>query len=198
MLWSRLDKPLVLASSSPRRREILSKMGVSFSVCEPRVEDEARFLMDPPFATSLRSLALAKADSVARQRPDALVLAADTVVCAGERVMGKPATRDEARSMIRRLSGRAHEVHSGVALVCADRGFSKTGSSCTRVFFRDVAPEEIELYLDTQEHVDKAGAYAIQGRAMSFVEKIEGCFYNVVGLPVSETIRLLTAYTERT
>ena len=98
--------------------------------------------------------------------------------------------------MLQRLSGRMHKVYSGVALTCVDINFTSTAAACTDVFFRDVPEEEIEEYLTVDEYADKAGAYAIQGRAMTFVDKINGCFFNVMGLPISETMSIGKAYTE--
>lgn len=195
--WSQLDRRLVLASNSARRREILEKLGFAFSVYPPKVEDEARFFGQAGFGSSARALALAKARSVACDTSDALVFAADTVVCIGTRVMGKPGSRNEARDMLSALSGAVHDVYTGVALVCDTTGFAVTGVARTAVWFRELTDSEIEEYLDAGEYADKAGAYAIQGKATAFVDKIDGCFYNVVGLPVSKTIRLFMAYRQR-
>jgi septum formation protein len=193
-MWRHLDRPLILASVSPRRRDILTRMGLAFEVVSPSAVDEERFLDSRRLEESLRDLALAKAQSVASIRTDCLVLGADTVVLSGSRVMGKPLGYAEARRMLLELSGRRHEVLSGVALVCGQCGFTASAIERTGVIFRELGMDEIEEYLLTGEYADKAGAYAIQGRAMVFVKSIEGCYYNVVGLPASKTIELFTEY----
>jgi septum formation protein len=172
-------------------------MGVVFSVCAPRVEDERGWFDGRPVEEALRELALVKAASVARDNPAALVLSGDTVVCHESSVMGKPRSRSEACAMLSALSGTDHEVRSAVALACGDDGYAESRSAVTRVFFRELDPEEIDAYLDDGEYIDKAGAYAIQGKAMTFVEKIAGCYYNVVGLPVSACIGLFNHYRNR-
>ena len=114
------------------------------------------------------------------------------VVVKDDRVLGKPANRAEAGTMLEMLSGTRHQVLTGVALICRCESFIASVVACTDVFFRTITGEEIDEYLCHDEYRDKAGAYAIQGRAMIFVERIAGCYYNVVGLPVSETISLLS------
>jgi septum formation protein len=196
-MWNNPDRPLILASNSPRRLEILSQMGFSCTVVSPRIDDERRFFCGGPFESEVSALALAKAQSVAHDHPDSLVLGGDTIVCIGSTVMGKPSGRDEARQMLRTLSGAIHKVYSGVALVCGTLGFARAEAACTRVAFRILDDSEIERYLDCGEYSDKAGAYAIQGKAMMFIDKIDGCFYNVVGLPVAQTINLFKLYLTR-
>jgi septum formation protein len=172
-------------------------MGFSFSVMPPKIENEMEFFHGCPFEPAIQALALAKAKSVAATNPQSLVLGGDTIVCLDERVMGKPANREEGRNMLRTLSGAIHKVYSGMALVCGECAFSITGVACTEVTFRKLDNNEIDVYLDTGEYADKAGAYAIQGKALCFIHSISGCFYNVVGLPVSETIRLFQSYMNR-
>jgi septum formation protein len=196
-MWNKLDRPLVLASSSPRRKEILSRMGLACEVRPPTIESEHMFGGTAPFSLAVAELALAKARSVEWECPESLVLSGDTIVCLGNKVMGKPAGRDEARRMLRDLAGKSHVVHSGVALVCAERRFAEKTSASTTVHFRAISTDEIDAYLELDEYSDKAGAYAIQGAALTFVDKIDGCFYNVVGLPVAETIRLFSLYESR-
>jgi septum formation protein len=190
-------QPLVLASKSPRRAEILQAMGFSFDTAAPGIENEEEYIDPGHLETSLQELALAKAHTVAARFPESLILSGDTVVVCDERVLGKPASPGEAASMIALLSGRSHRVLTAVALVCARQEFSKTSLAETRVTFRSVSEREIERYLENDDYKDKAGAYAIQGRAMIFVDSIEGCFYNVVGLPVSRTLELFAAYRHR-
>ena len=145
---------------------------------------------------SVQKLALAKANSVAARFTSSLVLGGDTVVVVDKQIIGKPINREDAKAMLQRLSGRMHKVYSGVALACVDINFASTAATCTDVFFRDLPDGEIEEYLTFDEYADKAGAYAIQGRAMTFVDKINGCFYNVMGLPISETMSIYKAYIE--
>jgi septum formation protein len=195
--WRQPDRPLVLASCSPRRSQILRQLGLSFEVVPPRIHDEESFLRGDDIEDSVKELAAAKAQEVALRRPDALVLGADTIVVADGRILGKPTGNDDARAMLRALSGRTHQVCSGVALLCGSANFRAAGVACTRVVFRALHSQEINEYIDTKEHVDKAGAYGIQGAAAAFVERIEGCYYNVVGLPVSATLTLLANYSDR-
>jgi septum formation protein len=195
LTWQNPGKPLILASQSPRRREILENMGLAFTAVPPAALDEGAFINHADLRASLEKLARAKAESVADRHSEALVLGADTVVVKDSHVLGKPADSAEAGSMLKILSGSCHQVLTGVALVCRRESFIASVVACTDVFFRKISDAEIEEYLDYGEYCDKAGAYAIQGRAMIFIERIAGCYYNVVGLPVAETIALLSAYT---
>jgi septum formation protein len=195
--WNEPDRPLILASQSPRRRQLLATMGLSFEVTTPDIGDEEAYFGGSPVEAALQRLARAKADSVARTAPESLVLGGDTVVVVGDRIIGKPAGRESAREMLQTLSGRCHQVVSGVALVCDALAFSVSAVACTDVRFRAIDTWEIERYLEHEAWSDKAGAYAIQGKAMTFVDRIEGCFYNVVGLPISATIGLFMEYTNR-
>ena len=187
--WLNPGRPIILASRSPRRKAILSQMGFTFTTQNPSPIDETAYINPADLSRSLKKLAFAKARSIARRRPGSLVLGADTVVVKGTRVFGKPRDRNEAFSMLKRLSNAGHTVLTAVALVCDEVSFSTAAVARTDVFFRLLAVDEIEAYLDRGEYRDKAGAYAIQGRAMVFIDSIRGCYYNVVGLPVSETIR---------
>jgi septum formation protein len=190
--WKNPGRPLVLASQSPRRKEILLNMGLTFTTVTPAAIDENAFINRSDLRASLERLARAKAESVADSHLGALVLGADTVVVKDDHVLGKPADRAEAGAMLKTLSGACHQVLTGVALVCRCESFIASAVACTDVFFRTITGAEIDEYLCHDEYRDKAGAYAIQGRAMIFVERIAGCYYNVVGLPVSETISLLS------
>ncbi len=172
-------------------------MGLAFEVVLPDIGDESRFFSQGPLAGALGALAAAKAASVSAVCGDALVLGADTVVALDGAVMGKPKDESDAASMLVRLSGREHVVHTAVALGCSACGFSACAVESTRVFFRPLARWEIDGYISRNEYIDKAGAYAIQGRAMVFVDRVEGCYYNVVGLPVRKTIDLFAAYANR-
>jgi septum formation protein len=195
--WRKPGRRIILASNSPRRRTILRDMGFAFETMAPSVHNEERFLKSKAIGASLMELARAKAASVSVKHPEALVLGADTVVTLGDRIMGKPKDTGEAAAMLRLLSNKKHVVYSAVALVCEACRFVRTAVEKTTVVVREIGEEEITGYLRGGGFFDKAGAYAIQGKAMVFVKKIDGCYYTVVGLPVQKTIDLFTAYLTR-
>jgi septum formation protein len=195
--WKNPGRSIVLASRSPRRSALLRQMGFSFETDDPMVGNEEEYLDVKNLDRSVRQLALAKARSVSAKYPQALVLGADTIVVYKGEVFGKPSGEARASEMITALSGTSHTVISGVALVCEACGFKRTGAEKTSVYFRKLTRREIAEYIATNEYSDKAGAYGIQGRAMVFVDKIDGCYYNVVGLPVARTISLFNAYMTR-
>jgi len=174
---------VILASNSPRRRELLTKASIPFAV-EPADVDETPRTGERPEDYAVR-LALAKAREVASRRGSGLVVGADTVVVIDKETLGKPADAEDAKATLRRLSGRKHVVMTGVAVVDAATGRELSGVESTEVCFRVLADEEIDEYVATGEPMDKAGSYGIQERASVFVEGIDGCFFNVVGLPVS-------------
>jgi septum formation protein len=178
---------LVLASASPRRRELLGQLGLTFEVSAADI-DETPQSGEPAGAYVLR-LAREKARVVALRHPDAWVLAADTTVALGEALLGKPRDAAEARDMLGRLSGRTHEVHTGVAL--AGSGSEHSTLVRTRVTFRTLSSGEIAWYAGTGEPLDKAGSYAIQGKGGFLVASVEGSPTNVIGLPLGETLELL-------
>lgn len=178
---------LVLASASPRRRDLLGQLGLRFTVAAADLDESPR-VGEAPEAYVLR-LAREKAQAVAGRFPGAWVLAADTTVVLGMELLGKPRDEAEARDMLSRLSGRTHEVHTGVALAGrADEALVVR----TRVTFRSLSAGEIAWYAGTGEPLDKAGAYAIQGKGGFLVAAIEGSPTNVIGLPLGETLALLT------
>ena len=181
---------LILASGSPRRRELMSLIAPDYTVITSDV-DETKIAADSP-AHLAKALATAKARAVAAQCPGALVLGSDTVVDCDGAVFGKPRDRAEVLRMLGALSGRAHRVHTGVCL-CRD-GRVETAVETTVVHFAAILPEEIRAYADTAEPYDKAGAYAIQGRAACWCSGIEGCYYNIMGLPVYRVAVLLKAF----
>jgi len=184
---------LVLASSSPRRVEVLRNAGFEFEIIPARVDESPR-PGESPVALAER-LAREKAEDVAaRLAPDndAVVLGADTVVVGDDgSLLGKPSSSADAAAMLEKLSGRTHEVITGIALVAAGGGRTRLAHERTRVSFRDVSRPEIDAYVASGEPLDKAGAYAIQGRAGRFVTRIEGCYFNVMGLPLSLVDRML-------
>ena len=181
---------LILASASPRRAEILRDAGVSFTVVSSAV-DETPYPGEAPVALVQR-LADVKADLVAaRAVGPAIVIAADTVVVLDGQVLGKPRSTDDARHMLEQLSGRTHSVHTGVSLIRLPDAGRLQFVETTLVHFSRLTAEDISLYLATEEPYDKAGAYAIQGRAGRFIPRIEGCYYNVVGLPLEHLLASL-------
>lgn len=191
------SRQLILASGSPRRKELLEQMGFSFNVITGDAIDEASFISSDRLVASLEELALAKGRSVADAHPEALILSADTIVVQNNHLLGKPDDRSDAARMLQSLSGNRHSVITAVALSCSEESFFRSTTARTYVYFRKLSDEAINRYLDSDEPYDKAGAYGIQGKAMIFVDKIEGCFYNVVGLPVSVTIDLFKAFEAR-
>jgi len=172
--------PLILASASPRRAELLRNAGIAFSV-DPAHVPEQPLENEPPQEYAKR-LAREKARAVLARHPQDAVLGADTIVVIGGRVLEKPLDIDDAARMLRALSGRTHEVITGVCLAAA--GFERTQAESTRVTFAELSDQEIAGYVATGEPMDKAGAYAIQGIASRWAVRIEGCYFNVVGLPV--------------
>lgn len=178
---------LVLASASPRRAELLGAAGFAFVVDAADV-DESVVTGEAPEAY-VRRLAIAKAQAVARHHPDALVLGADTTVVVDGTILGKPVDVADAARMIARLAGRAHLVHTAVAVVRGEAVLSDFAT--TTVWFGPVGPDEIAAYVATGEPMDKAGAYGIQGGAARFVTHIDGELDTVVGLPVAAVRRLL-------
>lgn len=179
----------VLASSSPRRRDLLAQIGLVPDVIVPAAIDEAPLPRELPVPMA-RRLARAKAEAVAALHPAALVLAADSVVAAGRRALPKAETEEQARACLALLSGRRHRVHAGVCAIAPD-GRRAERLVTTIVTFKRLTSAEIELYLTTSEWHGKAGGYAIQGRAGAFVRFISGSYSAVVGLPLMETAALL-------
>jgi septum formation protein len=182
--------PFVLASASPRRRELLTAAGYTFTVLTADV-DETPVSGEAP-ATYVARLAEAKARAVLARRPDTLVLGADTTVVVDGDILAKPVDAADAARMVARLQGRAHEVLTGVALVAAT--WSRVAVAATSVWFAPMSAEEIDVYVGSGEPMDKAGAYGIQGRAARYVTRIEGSYSNVVGLPVALVHALLAEY----
>ena len=172
---------IILASQSPRRRELLERMGISqFDVIPAKGEERS----DPNLTPEqlVEELSRQKAAEIAADHPDALIIAADTVVAVDGSVLGKPHSREDAQDMLKRLSGREHTVYSGLT-VCW-QGRSVTQHEATAVRFRPLSQVDIANYVSTGEPMDKAGAYGIQGVAALFITRLEGDFYNVMGLPL--------------
>jgi len=186
---------LILASTSPRRRELLATVGLEFAV-QPGAsldEDDVLSRSEGSLSQRLEQLAQLKGAALAAEQPTAVVLSADTVVEIEGEILGKPRDMGEARAMLTRLSGYEHRVHTGVAVQRVADNFRASGCETTRVFFARLAEDTIEQYISRAEPYDKAGAYAIQGLGALLVECIDGDYSNVVGLPLPLTCRLLGA-----
>jgi septum formation protein len=184
------NSKLILASASPRRAELLRNAGIAFTTQATRIP-ELRQRGESPKRFAER-LAREKARAIRARKPRSLVLGADTIVVVGGRVLGKPRDQRDARRMLRVLSGRTHQVTTAVCL--AGPGFEDARAETTRVTMRRLSEKEIRDYVASGEPRDKAGAYAIQGIASRFVTRIEGCYFNVVGLPVPLVYRMLRAH----
>jgi nucleoside triphosphate pyrophosphatase len=178
---------LVLASQSPRRRELLTLLCGEFEVLASQVSETSK-RKEPP-RKMVQRLARAKAQAVQVLRPDSVIVGADTVVICRGLVLGKPKSHRDARQMLMRLSGKTHRVLTGLCVLRDHQ--CCMGVSATQVQFSPLSDSEIERYLKTGEPFDKAGAYAIQGFAARYVERIDGCYFNVVGLPISLLYQML-------
>jgi septum formation protein len=182
--------PLILASTSPRRRELLALLGVPFDVKVPSFEE--RLETDRTAIEQVMSFAHGKAQSVARQELEAIVLGSDTVIELDRDVLGKPADLVEARAMLRRLAARDHYVHTAVALACSARAIDVVALSTAIVRMKPFDERVHECYLATGESLGKAGAYSIQGEGAGLIDSIDGDFTTVVGLPIRLVAQLLT------
>lgn len=184
-----MNRDFILASSSPRRFELLRQVGLPFQSIVPSV-DESTDKTDP-FAI-VSELSARKAAAVAKNNPISVVIAADTVVTVDGKILGKPHSEAEAAEMLRSLSGRSHFVFTGVTVICDGR--IETAICRTEVFFKDLSEEMIRAYLRTGEPFDKAGGYGIQGKGAVLVDRIDGDYSNVVGLPLSLLYEMLKEF----
>ncbi len=185
------EPELILASASPRRLDLLTQVGLVPDVCVPANIDERPHKDELPRKMAVR-LALEKAMAVAALHPNALVLAADTVVGVGRRILPKAETADEAKSCLKQLSGRRHQVQTGVALIGPD-SLIRQKLVISTVTFKTLSDREIATYLDRDEWRGKAGGYAIQGLAAAYIRALQGSYTNVVGLPVFEVVSMLAS-----
>lgn len=181
-MYTNFRPRLILASASPRRQKLLKQIGLDFEIIPSSIDET----IQPGVAPDVAAVKLAenKAIDVARRLKDGIVIAADTVVALDDSILGKPKDEEEARKMLERLSGRWHRVFTGIAVIDSSSSKKVTDYEESRVKFKNLSSVEIENYIRTGEPMDKAGAYGIQGKGALLVEKIEGCYYNIVGLPL--------------
>lgn len=185
-----MERRIILGSASPRRRELLSQIGVKFEV---KVSEKEEVYKSSDPEEIVKELALMKAENVASdlledERKNLAVLGADTIVVSGGRILGKPADEEEAAGMLTELQGNTHQVYTGTALLLYDsEGRKKVINHAveTKVTVHGMTQKEIRQYIETKEPMDKAGAYGIQGKFAAYIDRIDGDYYNVVGLPVS-------------
>lgn len=185
-------KPILLASSSPRRTQLLTQIGLEHKVVVPAFDERGRTADTPEHLVV--DLATAKALSVAEIQREGMIIGADTIVVLQGEIFGKPDSPEHALAMLTRLQGQVHQVYSGVAVVDAGTGIVKTGFRRVDVAMKPCEESELMGYIRTGEPLDKAGAYSIQGRGSLLVEEIRGDYYAVVGLPLTLTVQLLTQF----
>ena len=184
------EKPLlILASKSPRRRYLLEQAGLKFSVIPSSIDESKIPLCSPE--TYVRILSEAKVDDISKKYPEKWVIGADTIVLKNNDILGKPRSKDDARTMLKQLSGQVHQVLTGYAVCCKAKNKMFSETIKTDVLFKNLTHDEIEWYVHTREPFDKAGSYAIQGLGTFLVKSINGSYTNVVGLPVCEVIEFL-------
>ena len=185
-------KRIILASASPRRKELLEKLGLKFEVDASNCEEEIDPVLGPD--ELVRRISITKAKAVAQRHQDAVIIAADTIGVIGKKLLGKPHTADEAGKMLAQISGKSHEVITGFTILDTVTNKIMTGTVSTKVYIKKLTQQEIAAYVQTGEPLDKAGAYGIQGRGAVIVEKIEGDYYNVMGLPLSALTEALIEF----
>ncbi len=182
-------KKVILASTSPRRKELFEKTGIPFEIVASSYEEDMTLNMSPKDLAMY--LSRGKAEDVANKYPNAVVIGADTFTALGNEVFGKPHTKEKAKERLLMLSGKQHSIITGFTIIekSANKIISKAIE--TKVFFRDLTEQEIDDYIETGEPLDKAGAYAIQGLGGKLIEKTEGSYDNIIGLPVDEVVQIL-------
>lgn len=185
---------LVLASSSPRRKELLTMAGYEFETVPTNVSEN--FLHGTPPMQVVEQLSTRKAQAVVKEHPADTVIAADTIVVLKGRILGKPKDEEMAKAMLKLLSANVHQVYTGYTVISGKNFFC--GHECTSVEFYALSPEDIDSYVATGEPLDKAGAYGIQGKGSLFVKRINGDFYNVMGLPIAKIHRILEGFRKET
>jgi septum formation protein len=174
---------VILASKSPRRKEILEEFGFKFKVEAKETLEKSEKENPKDF---VMEIALEKAMAVAEENYMEWIVAADTVVVHNNKILGKPKNEEEAKEVLKSLSSQSHEVYTGVAIVNKQKNINITFTELTKVYFKNISDQEINWYVETKEPLDKAGSYGIQGKGSILIEKIEGDFYNVMGFPISK------------
>ena len=185
-------KTIILASASPRRKELLEKINLKFEVDASDCEEDTNPGLEPE--ELVRQLSIKKAKSVAARHKNAIIIAADTIGVMGDKILGKPHTENEASKMLQTISGKSHLVITGFSILDPNTNKIFTGTVNTRVYIKKLTGHEIDAYVKTGEPLDKAGAYAIQGIGAVIVEKIEGDYYNVMGLPLNALTEALKEF----
>lgn len=185
-------KTIILASVSPRRKELLKRIGLRFKVDPSNYEENMSSELEPHELA--KSLSLEKAKLVAEKHMNALVIAADTFIVFEGKILGKPRTETEAKEMLETISGRQHSVITGFTIIDAANNRALSKAVETKVYIRKLSSNEIDAYVESKEPLDKAGAYAIQGLGSVIVEKIEGDYFNVIGLPLSALAETLKEF----
>lgn len=180
----------VLASASPRRKELLKNAGYEYEVCPADIDETMPEGVEPEVACEI--LARKKAQAVLEENPDAVVLGSDTIVVLGNKILGKPENEGDARVMLKALSGRVHQVYTGLCVCSKDKTLSLVSEADVR--FYELSDEIIDAYIKTGEPMDKAGAYGIQAIGSMLVKSIEGDYFTIVGLPVAKAARMLSEF----
>ena len=180
---------IILASQSPRRAEILRMIGVSFKVESSNIHEEINQKIKQNEIPI--NLSKAKAEKISHEYPDKIIIGADTIVVFNKKIFGKPKNKNESKKMLKALSGNCHKVITGVTIMNEKLGVIKTFSETTKVFVQKIPTKQIEFYLNNYNTLDKAGSYGIQEWFSVWIKKINGCYYNVMGLPVSKLYRHL-------
>lgn len=183
-------KPIILASQSPRRKELMESVGLEFSVIVS--DSQETFNMEIDIRDAIQEVASAKAFAVAKDHPESIVIGCDTIVYQDGKILGKPKDKDEAFSMLKSYSNTSHQVISGVAIIA--NGHVESFASVSEVYFYELSDQEIEDYIEAEAPYDKAGAYGIQEKAKAFVKSIDGDYFTIMGLPIGEVYQRLKKY----
>lgn len=181
---------IILASASPRRKDILDIFNKDYIIKIPYADETINSKFSP--AINAMHIAFLKTKNILQSNPKATIISADTVVAVGDKIFGKPRSAEDAFVMLSQLSGKKHSVITGFCIANSEKNIIYTDYVKTDVTFRNISNKSIESYLSSNEYADKAGAYAIQGKASVFIDKIEGDYFNIVGLPISEINKVLT------
>ena len=178
------NKKIILASKSPRRIEILKMIGLDFNVKPSKVDEKIK--IDLAGSTFAKYWSRRKAEYISKQFPNRLVIGADTIVVFNGQTLGKPKDKSDSKNMLKKISNNSHEVTTGVTLLCKSKQISKTFSETTKVFVKKIPNAQIDFYIENYNTLDKAGSYGIQEWFSIWIKKIDGCYYNVMGLPISK------------